>query len=225
MHLGYDSRATFLGTWTQKLHWSGFFVRFDSELRDRFPVEAADLSEKSCTWPTSVSHLERKIEACVAVEVPRTLIAGCACASFQFWMCQTPLCVVTELASIGTGFVCSVLRIADVGMAFSLAKDRGLSRSRFNRHSPGFNRHSPGFVCSVLRIAAGMAFSLAKTEACLTVEWSAPHTDRTPMSVCVLFIRLRECCMWKTPFCVVNSLQSHWGRGKRRTFSWNAVSV
>ena len=48
-------------------------------------------------------------------------------------------------------------------MAFSLAKDRGLSRSRFNRHSPGFNRHSPGFVCSVLRIAdAGMAFSLAK---------------------------------------------------------------
>ena len=58
--------------------------------------------------------------------------------------------------------------IADVGMAFSLAEDRGLtSRSRFNRHSPGFNRHSPGFnrhspgfVCSVLRIAdAGMAFS------------------------------------------------------------------
>ena len=44
----------------------------------------------------------------------------------------------------------------------SLAKDRGLSRSRFNRHSPGFNRHSPCFVCSVLRIAAGMAFSLAK---------------------------------------------------------------
>ena len=49
--------------------------------------------------------------------------------------------------------------IADVGMAFSLAEDRGLSRSRFNRHSPGFNQHSPGFVCSVLRIAdAGMAF-------------------------------------------------------------------
>ena len=44
-------------------------------------------------------------------------------------------------------------------MAFSLAEDRGLSRSRFNRHSPGFNQHSPGFVCSVLRIAdAGMAF-------------------------------------------------------------------
>ena len=57
--------------------------------------------------------------------------------------------------------VCStVLPIADVGMAFSLAEDRGLSRSRFNRHSPGFNQHSPGFVCSVLRIAdAGMAFS------------------------------------------------------------------
>ena len=56
--------------------------------------------------------------------------------------------------------VCStVLPIADVGMAFSLAEDRGLSRSRFNRHSPGFNQHSPGFVCSVLRIAdAGMAF-------------------------------------------------------------------
>ena len=56
--------------------------------------------------------------------------------------------------------VCSMLPIADVGMAFSLAEDRGLSRSRFNRHSPGFNQHSPGFVCSVLRIAdAGMAFS------------------------------------------------------------------
>ena len=52
-----------------------------------------------------------------------------------------------------------MLPIADVGMAFSLAEDRGLSRSRFNRHSPGFNQHSPGFVCSVLRIAdAGMAF-------------------------------------------------------------------
>ena len=40
------------------------------------------------------------------------------------------------------GFVCSVLRIADPGMALS---DRGLSRSRFNcnRPSPGFNRHSP----------------------------------------------------------------------------------
>ena len=50
--------------------------------------------------------------------------------------------------------------MADVGMAFSLAEDRGLSRSRFNRHSPGFNQHSPGFVYSVLRIAdAGMAFS------------------------------------------------------------------
>ena len=58
------------------------------------------------------------------------------------------------------GFVCSVLRIADAGMAVS---DRGLSRSRFNRPSPGFNRHSPGFVCSLLRFAdAGMAFSLAK---------------------------------------------------------------
>ena len=45
-----------------------------------------------------------------------------------------------------------------------------------------------------------------------------PHTDRTPLAVCVLFIRLRECWMWKTPFCVVNSLQSHWRRGKRRTF-------
>ena len=61
--------------------------------------------------------------------------------------------------------VCSVLPIADVGMAlikFPLAEDRGLStsRSRFNRHSPGFNQHSPGFVCSVLRIAdPGMAFS------------------------------------------------------------------
>ena len=47
-------------------------------------------------------------------------------------------------------------------MPFSLAEDRGsrLSRSRFNRHSPGLNQHSPGFVCSVLRIAdAGMAFS------------------------------------------------------------------
>ena len=29
---------------------------------------------------------------------------------------------------------------------------------------------------------------------------------------------LRECWMWKTPFCVVNSLQSHWRRGKGRTF-------
>ena len=38
------------------------------------------------------------------------------------------------------GFVCSVLRIADAGMAFS---DRGLSPSRFNRPSPGFNRHLP----------------------------------------------------------------------------------
>ena len=58
------------------------------------------------------------------------------------------------------GFVCSVLRIADAGMAFS---DRGLSRSRFNLPSPGFNRHSPVIVCSVLRFAdAGMAFSLAK---------------------------------------------------------------
>ena len=47
-----------------------------------------------------------------------------------------------------------MLPIADVGMAFSLAEDRGLSRSRFIRHSPGFNQHSPGFVCSVLRIAA-----------------------------------------------------------------------
>ena len=33
-----------------------------------------------------------------------------------------------------------MLPIADVGMAFSLAEDRGLSRSRFNLPSPGFNR-------------------------------------------------------------------------------------
>ena len=44
-----------------------------------------EFSEKS--WPTFVSRLERKIEACVAVEVPRTLIADCACASFQSRMC------------------------------------------------------------------------------------------------------------------------------------------
>ena len=47
-----------------------------------------------------------------------------------------------------------MLPIADVGMAFSLAEDRGLSRGRFNRHSSGFNQHSPDFVCTVLRIAA-----------------------------------------------------------------------
>ena len=58
---------------------------------------------------------------------------------------------------------------ADVGMAFSLAEDRGLSRSRFNRHSPGF-------VCSVLRIAdTGMALNLISlTEACLAVASIGP---------------------------------------------------
>ena len=66
-----------------------------------------------------------------------------------------------------------MLPIADVGMAFSLAEDRGRSRSRFNRHSPGFNQHSPGFVCSVLRLAdAGMAFSLAKDRARPVSLWN-----------------------------------------------------
>ena len=65
-----------------------------------------------------------------------------------------------------------MLPIADVGMAFSLAEDRGLSRSRFNRHSPGFNQHSPGFVCSVLRLQ--MREWLSLTEACLAVASIGP---------------------------------------------------
>ena len=38
-----------------------------------------------------------------------------------------------------------LLRASDCGCGngFSSAEDRGLSRSRFNRHSPGFNQHSP----------------------------------------------------------------------------------
>ena len=38
-----------------------------------------------------------------------------------------------------------LLRASDCGCGndFLLAEDRGLSRSRFNRPSPGFNRHSP----------------------------------------------------------------------------------
>ena len=84
-----------------------------------------------------------------------------------------------SIADVGMAF--SVLRIAGAGMAFSLAKDRGLSRSRFNRHSPGF-------VCSVLRIVdAGMAFSLAKGRGLSRCGMKCPHTDRTPMAVCVLF--------------------------------------
>ena len=58
-------------------------------------------------------------------------------------------------------------------MAFSLAEDRGLSRSHFNRHSPGFNQHSPGFVCSVLRIADAREW-LSLTEACLAVTSIGP---------------------------------------------------
>ena len=62
---------------------------------------AQELSEKSCTWPTFLSRLERKIEACVAVEVPRTLIADCACILSVLDVLDAVL--RRELASIGTG--------------------------------------------------------------------------------------------------------------------------
>ena len=80
-----------------------------------------------------------------------------------------------------TCFVCSVLRFADAGMAFSLAKDRDLSRCGIKCPSESHWSHAVGRVRS-------------------------------------FYQTLRECWMWKTPFCVVNSLQSHWRRGKWRTF-------
>ena len=115
--------------------------------------------------------------------------------------------------------VCSVLPIADVGMAFSLAKGRGLSRSRFNRHSPGFNRHSPGFVCSVVRIAdAGMAFSLAKDRVLSRCGMKCPEHWSHAVGRVRSFYQSKGMLDVKKPFCVVNSLLSHWRRGKRRTF-------
>ena len=76
------------------------------------------------------------------------------------------------------------------------------------------------FVCSVLRFAdAGMAFSLAKDRDLYLCGMKCPsHWSHAVGRVRSFYQTLRECWMWKTPFCVVNSLQSHWRRGKRRTF-------
>ena len=57
-------------------------------------------------------------------------------------------------------------------MAFSLAEDRGLSRSRFNRHSPGFNQHSPVSFASCFGLQMRELLSL--TEACLAVASIGP---------------------------------------------------
>ena len=58
-------------------------------------------------------------------------------------------------------------------MAFSLAEDRGLSRSRFNRHSPGFNQHSD-LVSFAPCFGLQMQEWLSLTEACLAVASICP---------------------------------------------------
>ena len=65
---------------------------------------------------------------------------------------------------------CFLRASCDVGMAFSLAEDRGLSRSRFNRHSPGF-------ACSVLRIAdAGIIFLFSQRPRSVSLWNEVPLT-------------------------------------------------
>ena len=107
-----------------------------------------------------------------------------------------------------------------MGMAFSLAKDRDLSRSRFNRQSPGFN--SPGFVYSVLRIVdAGMAFSLAKDRGLSRCGRKCPHTGRTPMAVQTKgMLDVKDTVLRRELASVVLAT-----RTTKNFFSLNAVSV
>ena len=64
-----------------------------------------------------------------------------------------------------------------------------------------------------------MAFSLAKDRDLSRCGMKCPsHWSHAVGRVRSFYQTLRECWMWKTPFCVVNSLQSHWRGGKRKTF-------
>ena len=121
---------------------------------------------------------------------PRLLHASdCRCGNGFLWprpVSQSLQSALSWFQSALACFVCSVLRFADAGMAFSLAKDRDLSRCGMK--CPSHWSHAVGRVRS-------------------------------------FYQSLRECWMWKTPFCVVNSLHSHWRREKRRTFFVGMLSA
>ena len=78
-------------------------------------------------------------------------------------------------------------------MAFSLAEDRGLSRSRFNRHSPGFNQHSD-LVSFALCFGLQMREWLSLTEACLAVVSICPLLVSIGTRLCrLLRASVRRC--------------------------------
>ena len=115
--------------------------------------------------------------------------SDCRCGNGFLWprpVSQSLQLALSWFQSALACFVCSVLRFADAGMAFSLAKDRDLSRCGMK--CPSHWSHAVGRVRS-------------------------------------FYQTLRECWMWKTPFCVVNSLQSHWRRGKTKNFFRGRLSA